>query len=443
MKIIAVILSCLSATIVSAQSYFTDNGILYKEILTDPSKMQVKVCIKDDEGNPIDRYFNCYSGKISIPASVEHDLDHYEVTKLQSFVFNGCDELEELSFGENMSEVPDYTIVNCAELESLSFSGLVKIGNSSITCLPKLTVLDLGPALTKIGEGSFVNLPELREIKLPSGVKKLGKDSFVLLPSLEKINLGLIKSFTRQFSNCNLKDIDLSSAEKITTSFNDLPHLKSVTFGKNLKTITGSFRNTTLKTIYLSGTSIESIESSFNNTIDNIVLPATIKKIESSISKYNGTSIDLPSGLQSIKESFQDTPYITELKLPEGIESITESFIDMPNVEHLILPQSLINLIDEEDRFKRYSFRELPKLKRIVFGKNLKSYPDGSYKSLEEVWFDNPEPIGECPKWLMYRKGIKIHVPKGSKDAYLNAWELKSNFISPDDFSIIEDTYPR
>ncbi|MDE7347191.1 MAG: hypothetical protein K2N48_10700 [Muribaculaceae bacterium] len=77
----------MSAYYVSyAQSTFEENGILYMEDLSDVSKLAVIVIPKT---SPIDGNNTLYSGSITIPAHVEHDLDIYEVVGIAQLAFKG------------------------------------------------------------------------------------------------------------------------------------------------------------------------------------------------------------------------------------------------------------------------------------------------------------------------------------------------------------------
>ncbi|MCM1520833.1 MAG: leucine-rich repeat domain-containing protein [Lachnoclostridium sp.] len=376
----------------SAQSYFEVNGILYREITKDPSKMQVRVLTKNEDGEP-GQGMSFYEGDVVIPATVEHDLDIFEVTSIQAGAFNSCAGLTSLTIGKNITELPNYTITNCPQLREVKFEGELKtIGQYSFSTMPSLTTLDLGDTLTDLN-GSIYNAPALKKLRLPKGIKKIEAPALSLLPSLEEINLENVETFYSTLSGTQLRNLDLSSAREINMSFSamQITHkFESIKFGKPLKTIEMSFNGAILNHLDLSATSLETIRSSFmTSNIGTISLPPSLQLVDQSFFNDATTPIHyikFTSKNLVIKSSFYN--YDGEkLDLPEGITEIYSSFTSTPNLTELIFPNSLTKV--------ETSFSDVPALKKIVFGKNMEVYPS-MYKSgsLEEIVFNNPDPEG-------------------------------------------------
>ncbi|MCM1520834.1 MAG: leucine-rich repeat domain-containing protein [Lachnoclostridium sp.] len=429
--ILALTLAC------QAQSYFEIDGILYKEITKDPTRMQVRVLVKNEDGEPGTHYPSFYTGEVVIPATIEHDLDTFEVTQIQKMAFNGCEGMTSLTIGENVTEIPDYTLLSCPDLERVALKGVVRLGEMAINNLPKLSSLDLGDRLEKIGRTAISNLSALTTVKLPASLKTIDNNSFYNVESLTDVNLENVEIFSSCFHDVPLREINLKAAKSIRGAFNGIYNLHKIRFGNNLKRIISSFGGLFQQEVDLSATKVDSIMGSFGfagEGMSKVFFPSTLKYISNSFSSVELDGLKFNSVGLVIKDSF-NRMRCKKLVFGKEVSEVSGSFNNIECLEELvILPDCKASFDD--------CFDKAIDLKLVVFNDRFTQYPKwSSMDNLEDVYFSNPEPVGELPSWLRYRDKLTIHVPKGAAEAYNNSWHILEKQSVGSSVSIVEDTY--
>lgn len=384
------------------------------EELSDPSQLAVVVVAKPVA---IDPNKSQYEGNITIPSKIEHDLDTYNVIGIAKNAFNS-DEIESLVIPDGITQIApeainsqslkklslpnsiEYLIdVNCPSLEEINFG----------TCLKKISGLVLGPVkslkfpdsieeLSKISQSTKIHRASLDEIDFGSNVKKIEQFTIPFAGSTLIIP-GSCISISDSFPSCDeLSKLKLEEGiEEIINSFDKTRELEYIIFPRSCKSIFGSFNKNSLDEIGFK-TGLQEIVSSFSTYRgDEIVFPNSLKIINDSFQNLNLTeTLKFGSGVQEIKNSFDQLKKMDELTIPgnckviegsfnncsfshlnleKGIEEIVSSFINYP-AEELKIPDS-VTVIEE-------SFQNDPNLKRLLIANSVKTIKD-SFDNMDNV----------------------------------------------------------
>ena len=202
----------------------------------------------------------------NVPSTVEFEGNQYPVIKINDNVFAGNTNLTAVTLSEGLVEIGEYAFKGCQNLESVA--------------LPE--------SLTTLGDYAFISCKLLKTIKIPSGVTTIPNDCFSKCSSLESVTIpeGVTDIGGAAFSGCNLKALTLpESLETIGNyAFEDNRSLKSVNIPAKVKTIgVQAFYNCGLTDLVIPE-GVQTIDryAFFNNSLQNLTLPSTIKSIGSS-----------------------------------------------------------------------------------------------------------------------------------------------------------------
>lgn len=325
-----------------AQSTFEEGGLMYMEDLSDPSKMAVVVIPKK---NPATFDEGMYSGNIVVPATIEHDLDTYNVIGIHQMAFYNCPNLVELDIQLPLKVLKTY--ISGDNIKKIKF-----------------------PDSLESFEGGSIIAPNLEELYLGKNIKSIANIS--TSGKMEKLNLPeSLESITNCFyKNEKLKSINITGGKlsKLENSFNSIPAVESINIsGKNLDIYSlGSGGCDNLKTCVLSGE--KTISFSFQNSpIIELKLSKGLVEIKNSFDNFNGTELVLPEGLTKISFSFKECPNLESLKLPESLTELErESFTKCPALKVLNISGPLKKLGSE-------TFIECPALESFTWtGDNAK-----------------------------------------------------------------------
>lgn len=136
---------------------------------------------------------------------------------------------------------------------------------------------------------------------------------------------------------------------------------------------TVNFDNKTLRV-----TSISSFCFYNNNTIESVVVPASITEIKDYSFEYCGNlvSVSLPSTIQSIgQEAFYSCESLESINIPAGITSIAPyTFCYCSNLDNITLPEGITNIGE-------YAFDWCESLKQISFPSTLTRIGDYAFYS--------------------------------------------------------------
>ena len=295
-KHLLAVLSLIISVCSFAQSTFEEGGLLYMEDISDPSKMAVIVMPKQNSATGD----SMYSGDVIVPASIEHDLDTYEVVGLSTSCFFNCPDLTSLEIRASLKKLPEPCIFSERVKKIILPDTLEEIPGNSIYA-PNVEEIYLGKNLKTLG----IEVGDVTELSIPY--------------TIESIN-GL---YGGKLKNLELKGDNLSTLKNVFL-FSSVPTLESVSIkGKNLIIDQCFTEAENLTTLHLSG--IKSIKNSFNKTnIDKLVIPEGVIEIDNSFERFNGTELTLPNSLTNLNKVFRFYPNLKIVRLGKGINSFNK-----------------------------------------------------------------------------------------------------------------------
>ncbi|MBQ2903205.1 MAG: leucine-rich repeat protein [Clostridia bacterium] len=311
--------------------------------------------------------------------------------------FSRCSSLTEFVVPETVKAIGAYAFGSCTSLSCVTLNeGLKQIGYSAFSKArvgannsePCITELVLPESLEYIGDYVFRSLP-LNEISIPSGVKKIGDYAFSDTDiSKVTLNEGLEKIGSNAFSYCgNLEAIDLPDTVNYIGSyaFCDCAKIKSVEIPPLVTEICrGAF-------LGLDG-------------MKSVTVPSTVKIIgmDAFADCENLTDIVIENGVEEIGDLAFDYCMAKELTIPESVKIIGKEIIGNSLTETVCFNASDISDSSQYRGSPGTNAKSVMgsnlKLKKIVFGENVKNVP--SYfcfkaETLEEIVFsDSIERIG-------------------------------------------------
>lgn len=190
---------------------FEKEGIYYDIISSAP--LQVAVTNNVSSSAPINTNTS-YSGEIIIPASISHDCKTYEVAAIGSFAFGGlnhgckiskisipasvttvdsdafenCEQLIEISGGENIASIGDNAFYSCSLLQNFKFSDcLTSIGAKAFYNCFSLSNLIFNDSLSFIDDNAFNNCAGLKNIVFGKNLSFIGNYAFAYCSALFKV----------------------------------------------------------------------------------------------------------------------------------------------------------------------------------------------------------------------------------------------------------------
>ncbi|MBR6431638.1 MAG: BspA family leucine-rich repeat surface protein [Muribaculaceae bacterium] len=130
---------------------FVKDGIYYKITGTGT----VSVTYKDSN-------YNNYSGRVTIPASVNYDGVTYMVTKVDNLAFFGCTGLTAVTIPETVTSIGNRTFRGCTALTSITIpNSVTSIGVYAFENCTALSDVVIGSGMTSIGSSAFHGCTEL------------------------------------------------------------------------------------------------------------------------------------------------------------------------------------------------------------------------------------------------------------------------------------------
>lgn len=396
----------------AAQATFEVGGIVYTEDLSDPSKLAVIVVAK--KSPMLMEGMSAYEGDIVIPSTVEHDLDTYQVTGIAQGAFMGS-EVESLIINDGPTKIPSNCII-CSKLEKLVLpSTMTSVSGLQAPALEEMTFGDniqtiegscfIGGAMTEIVlpaglknlKGSFINIDDLAVVTFGPNVKKI-ENSFMGISALKSVSLpGSLRTLKDSFRGCkNLESVEIQEGlQKLNGSFIGCENLKDLTLPSSLAVIEESFRNCAISSLTLPE-GVTTIKDSFNSDLTTLTLPSSLAVIEKSFNYCDITSLTLPEGVTTIKDSFNNIHDLTTLTLPNSLTELTGSL-------------------------RCYYLKEV----RFGLGFSDIDAVVGGTSKLEKMYCPWATPP-TAPKALSSCKSLTVYVPKGASQAYVEAWDLAS-----------------
>ena len=254
------------------------------------------------------------------------------------------------------------------------------IGESAFAGCDSLQEVEFGPNVTSIGKRAFANLPNLRTITLPDVITTIDEGTFANCTGLESVTIGpnITSIAADAFSGCtNLKTVIINSTAIFNQTFTESRSLKDIfgeqvttyVLGDSITTIGGyTFAGCANLTNVIIGKNVKTIENyAFYNWTGctSITIPEQIEKIGGNVF-YGCTNlktvywnaINCREQYTSSYMFYGIATQIDTIYLGENVEYITENlFAGMTQLTSFTLPAHIKGIRD--NAFKDCTFTKV------------------------------------------------------------------------------------
>ncbi len=180
------------------------------------------------------------TGPITIPATVTHSGEIYDVVSISHAAFIDCINITSVSIPSTVTQISDSAFEGCLSLESVIFDPDIKIEqlpSSVFSYCDKLKNITIPNSVKIINSSAFHSCKALESITIPDSVTSIDSSAFLFCNKLKTVNFGedsQLKTLSEgTFSQC----YSLTSLEipKGVSKFNDRTidrcmNLSSITF---------------------------------------------------------------------------------------------------------------------------------------------------------------------------------------------------------------------
>lgn len=284
-------------------------------------------------------FANCiYMDTVSMP----------NVTDIGHSAFLGCYELEDVTLGDSIEEIPPY-----------AFSGCVKLSS-----------IELSAALTSIGDEAFKNCEKLSEIVIPDTVTELGRSVFAGCSSLESLTAPYVGTRVKGLDTINyffgenskvpssLRNIVITKATDIADdAFLSCEGVVSVTLPEGL-------------------TSIGENAFAYCAKLKTVNIPETVTNI--GIGAFCGCAslekVSIPDGIGVIREkTFSGCVALTEINVPASVKMLgNEAFLGCKLIEDVPWLENVTSIGDRV-------FSDCTSLRSATFSLAVTEIPTGTF----------------------------------------------------------------
>lgn len=247
-----------------------------------------------------------------------------EVTEIEPNTFSQCKNLKSIKLSDKITAIGENAFINCSSLTEIVLPrDLKEIGGSAFGGCSKLVKIDFNQLLETIGVSAFYNTISLKEIILPESVKRID-DSAFLSSGINEIWIPreCTLSTYRIFYGCkNLKSITLpkklltrfDSPAKLEETFKNCEALEVVIFDKECE-IYRKYNGELLRT-----------EVILASTFDNCYRLKNIENLPSSITTLEENAFNNCYDLENIffehitfvnSNSFKNCTYVKNIYFP-------------------------------------------------------------------------------------------------------------------------------
>ena len=414
------------------------------------------------------------NGIVEFGPIVEEDYI-FEVDELRKEASVSCNNKEKLSGHvvlptKTTWDGKDYTVTG--------------IGEEGFSGCEGITTIEMPGTVTTIGKSAFYGCSNLKSVSIQDGVSAITikENTFANCPKLSKISFGRrdMKEISRSAFSGNQIDTVCLNSPDISWSENLLRSckVKVLYIGSNVQTID-------YVTINGSGTSLEEINVDaswrfsmrdsvvFDKDCTTVLLYPNIKKskyytIPSTVKTIAGHSfgrvknveeVIIPSSVKNIKPEAFLHCQLKRITIPNSVETIgVNGFCGCTNLEEVTLSRAMTvideytfdgcsNLIHIElpsklQKIRGHAFNDCSKLESIILPKSMVYIGAEAFNkcdALKDIYClaETPPKFGNYEAFSDY--SATLHVPVGSKDAYMSAtyWK-KFTTIVEDDFTGIQ-----
>ncbi len=273
-------------------------------------------------------------GKINLPTNLE---------EIKEGTFYNCENLKELTFGDNLRTIGDYAFTNI-NVTSLKLTDKINtIGKYAFANCESLKTITLNDILSTINDGAFSNCSSIKTIDLPKSLNELGKDVFTGCVSLETFTAkrGNPKSYTVengilynknvttliQYPPSNISSVytlPSSLSEIEDNALNDCKYINEFELNNSGRYF--SIEDGILYDYHMT----KLIKYPLGKGGGDFTVPDTVTEIASGAFKHSDISgiINLPSSLNKIGEfAFEDCPNISSFNTNNNNYFTTEDSV--------------------------------------------------------------------------------------------------------------------
>lgn len=345
------------------------------------------------------------TGDITIPNTISHGGDTYDVTNIGGYAFSGY------------SGLTSVTIPNTVTL----------IGLEAFRNCTGLTTVVLPNGLTFIGESAFRDCSALTSISIPNTVTSVGKMAFYGCTSLTSLTIGsgLTVIDEETFRNCSAL-VSVTIPGNVSTigyySFSGCSNLSSATIGNGVDSIVAYAFNACGLTAISLPSSVVSIDASAFSRCNDLAMMAVANNNPMFDSRDSCNAIietatntlvagcntsTIPSSVSSVGEAaFYYRTGLTSISIPEGVTSLQDGAFGYTGLTSVTIPASVAS-IGMMTFYNCSSLSEIHALGQVA------------------------PTVGNNAFYHVY---ATVYIPCGSRPSYAARWTSFSNFVSEGDF---------
>lgn len=383
-------------------------------------------------------FYECNAlASINLPASL---------TKLGDNALYNCKSLKQVDIPATIKEISAYAFYGCAGLESVKWpESVTTIGKATFYQCTGLKEITIPSTVSQIDDMAFQECTSLSSITLPEGITTISHGVFNSCTSLAAINIpsSVTTISENAFRNSGLKNLEIPASvteigDAIVVGCSDLSGINVSADNATFASVDGVLFDKTVTRLvaypgaksgeYVMPESVTEINGwSFmgNDNITAITFSPKLQEIGTS-AFYNCaglTALDFPQSLTSIGASaFMYASNVASVKLPNTDIFIGSNAFSAIGVKSMIFPATITNIGVEENQ--TYSVMTMcGSLQWVSLPSSLTTFsPLGLYCSALGTIYSfavtPPAISGENPSTA----SMVIKVPKGSSEAYAQAW---------------------
>lgn len=271
--------------------------------------------------------------QVTIPEAMEF---------IPSYGFGCCDYLEHIILPDSITEIKNHTFYKCSRLLSVDIpQNVTYIGKSAFAYCGGLNSLTMNDRITELGLYAFFECTALVSLSLPDTIEKIGYQTFCNCSNLTEINIPL------NWSECPSSDKDgTMNVDYCGHIFEGCKNLKSIDVPEGMVELPGfAFTNCDyLEEVNLPSTLMTIKNQNFYRCFNllSITIPDGVTYIGKSAFCYCRKlgSITFPDGVTVISSfAFQECKELDTLDLPDSIEQIGyRAFADCVKLQNVHIP---------------------------------------------------------------------------------------------------------
>ncbi|MBR0360592.1 MAG: leucine-rich repeat domain-containing protein, partial [Clostridia bacterium] len=282
------------------------------------------------------------------------------VTSIGDYAFSNCDNLESVTIGNSVASIGDDAFYNCSRLVSVTIS-------DSVTTPDSVTIPD---SEKSIGHTAFYGCSSLVSITIPDGVTSISYGAFHGCSSLARITIpvSVTSIGDTAFFYCKNPTVYYPGTpeqwEKITIGPNYNHSISKIVFECNSKRPyygAGACGENVIWKLYtdgeltISGTGamadwlyIDRPWYDYCSLVKTVTISDGVTNVGDRICCFfeNLTTINIPDSVTSIgEETFAYCASLTNITIPDSVTSIGDhAFLDCSSLESLTIPDSVMSI---------------------------------------------------------------------------------------------------